>query len=143
MYKLLPSILAVALMTSAAAIAQTTPTTPPAISPDRSAPVESPRAMTPTTESQAASLSDAQAKAWEDKAVYSSDGKKVGEVAKIMRDNSGKITEMQADVGGFLGIGETRVRLMTNQFMLAGDRVNLLVSSEQVKGLPKVDSKLR
>lgn len=139
MHKLLPAILAISLTSSAAAIAQTTPTTPPTISPTRPS-IETPQAMSPTT-GPAVSLTDAQAKAWEDKSVYSSDGKKVGEVAKIMLDSSGKVTELQADIGGFLGIGESRVRVMTSQFMLAGDRVNLLVNAEQAKTLPKVTSK--
>ncbi len=51
--------------------------------------------------------------------VYSSDGTNLGEVAAFARDSSGNITEMHADVGGFLGMGETRVRLMPSDFRLA------------------------
>ena len=138
MSKLLPTIFAISLMTSAAAVAQPAPATSERTSP---APMETPRETTPMRQSQSASLSDSQAKAWEDKDVYSSDGKKVGDVAKILRDSSGMVTELQADIGGFLGIGETRVRLMPNQFTLAGDRVALSLNAEQVKTLPKVDTK--
>jgi hypothetical protein len=84
-------------------------------------------------------MTEAEAKQWVDKAVYSSDGSNVGSIAAIQRDASGKITEMHADIGGFLGIGATRVRLQPSQFKLSGDRVVLNVTSEQAKQLPKVD----
>lgn len=83
-------------------------------------------------------LTDQQAKAWVDKVVYSSDDKNVGEVAEIRRDSSGKITQLFADIGGFLGIGEHRVQLMPGQFKLGNDRVVLNLTADQVKALPKV-----
>lgn len=45
---------------------------------------------------------------------------------------------MQADIGGFLGMGETRVRLTPAQFKLQEDRVTLSVTAEQAKTLPTV-----
>ena len=84
------------------------------------------------------SLSDAEVKTWIDKAVYSSDDKKIGEVAAFARDGSGKVTEMHADIGGFLGIGETRVRLMPAQFKMGTDRVVLMVTADQAKTLPTI-----
>jgi hypothetical protein len=83
-------------------------------------------------------LTDLEAKSWIDKAVYSSDGKELGEVAAFARDSSGKVTEMHADVGGFLGLGETRVRVMPAQMKLMSDRVVLSVTSDQAKTLPKI-----
>ena len=151
MGKLLTTIFAASLMTSAAAVAQPAPNRdaqPPAPmdSPRSTAPdsgqstmPNSPRDTTPMRQPQSAALSDTQAKAWEDKDIYSADGKKVGDVARIIRDSSGMVTELQADVGGFLGIGETRVRLMPNQFSLSGDRVALSLNADQVKMLPKID----
>ena len=84
------------------------------------------------------SLTDAQVKAWIDKAVYSSDDKKIGEVAAFARDGSGHVTEMHADIGGFFGLGETRIRLMPAQFKMGTDRVVLSVTAEQAKVLPTV-----
>jgi hypothetical protein len=84
-------------------------------------------------------MTDAEAKTWIDKAVYSSDDKNVGDVAAIQRDPSGKVTSIQADVGGFLGLGSTRVKIMPSQFKLSGDRIVLDLTSDQVKQLPKVD----
>jgi hypothetical protein len=79
-----------------------------------------------------------QAKAWVDKQVYSSDDKKIGEVAAFARGNDNTVTEMHIDIGGFLGMGETRVRLMPAQFKLQGERAVLNVTAEQAKSLPTV-----
>jgi PRC-barrel domain len=83
-------------------------------------------------------LTEAQANAWIKKAVYSSDGKNVGEVTALKRDASGKVAELQAGIGGFIGIGETQVRVMPAQFKLDNDRVVLSLTAEQVKTLPKM-----
>jgi hypothetical protein len=47
---------------------------------------------------------------------------------------------MHADIGGFLGLGQTRVRVMPSQFKLIDDRAVLLITAEQAKTLPKVES---
>jgi len=83
-------------------------------------------------------LTEEQAKSWVDKQVYSSDDKKVGEIAAFARGTDNTVTEMHIDIGGFLGIGETRVKLMPGQFKLQGDRAVLNVTAEQAKDLPKV-----
>ena len=83
-------------------------------------------------------LTEADAKAWVDKVVYSSDNKNLGEVAAFARDATGKVTEMHADIGGFLGMGEARVRIKPDQFNLVGDRVVLTITSEQAKSLPRI-----
>lgn len=83
-------------------------------------------------------LTDAEAKQWLNKVIYSSDDKNIGEVAAFERTPDGKVEALHADIGGFLGIGESRVRIMPDQFSLQGDRVILKVSSEAAKTLPKV-----
>ena len=128
MQKLIPAIVAASLMGSVAAFAQTTPPTPPTS--------QEPSAVEKTSELIA--LTDAQAKGWIDKVVYGSDGKKVGEVAAFARDGSGKVTEMHADIGGFLGMGQTRVRVMPSQFKLIDDRAVLSITAEQTKTLPRI-----
>lgn len=82
-----------------------------------------------------------QAKTWIDKQVYSSDDKNVGEIAAFARGADSTVTEMHIDIGGFLGMGETRVRLMPAQFKLQGDRAVLNVTAEQAKSLPTVQNK--
>ncbi len=143
MLKFLPGIAAVSLIATSA-FAQTTttppaPVTPPTTIEKSPAPSTMPSApsstMAPSTTG-SLTLTDDQAKAWINKVVYSSDNKNLGEVAAFSRDASGKVSEMHADIGGFLGLGETRVRLMPNQFKLDTDRVVLNMTAEQVKTLP-------
>jgi hypothetical protein len=139
MSRLLSAVAIAALLAGSAAVAQTTSPGSSTTSPTPSAPAEKRAAPTGNATGAAADhiMTDAEAKAWVDKAVYSSDDKNVGEVAAVQRDASGKVTEMQADVGGFLGLGSTRVRIMPSQFKLSGDRVVLNLTAEQVKQLPK------
>lgn len=85
-------------------------------------------------------LSDDEAKAWINKVVYSSDDKNLGEIAALERDPQGQVKEIHADIGGFLGIGETRVRLTPSQFKFVGDRVVLNLTSEEAKALPKIEN---
>jgi hypothetical protein len=154
MNKIMAAAAALALGASTAAIAQTT-APQPAPSEQPPAAVETqPKGTSPTmrdlgthpaVDSQAGAtktlkLTPAQAKDWVGKSIYSSDGKSVGEVADFKLDTSGHVTEMHADIGGFLGIGETRVRVMPEQFKLGSDRIELSMAAEATKGLPKVES---
>ena len=79
-----------------------------------------------------------EAKAWMDKPVYSSDTTKLGEVAGFTRGTDNTVNEMQADIGGFLGMGETRIKLVPAQFTLQGDRVVLNVTAAQAKAMPSI-----
>lgn len=98
---------------------------------------ETPAATTGTTKM---TLTETQAKSWVDKPVYSSDNKQIGEVVAFKRGADNVVTEMHADIGGMLGMGESRVKLMPAQFKLQGDRVVLNLTQEQAKTLPKVES---
>ncbi|MEZ5816928.1 MAG: PRC-barrel domain-containing protein [Hyphomicrobiaceae bacterium] len=147
MSRLLPAVAIAVLLGGSAAVAQTTKpgdTTPSPSTPGTTAPPSAttpghmPSTATGATESTAQTMTEAEAKKWVDKTVYSSDNKNVGEVAVIKRDASGKVTELDADIGGFLGIGSKRVMLMPSQFKLSGDRVELSLTAEQVKALPQV-----
>ena len=83
-------------------------------------------------------LTEAQATSWLKKAVISSDGRNVGVVTAINRDSSGTVTELQAGIGAFLGIGETHVQVKPPHFTLQNDRVVLSLTAEQVKTLPRI-----
>jgi hypothetical protein len=134
--KLILPVIAMTALIATSAFAQTTaPMTPPATTTTPSTTMTPSTSMAPAA---ALTLTDAQAKEWVNKVVYSSDGKNVGEVAAFARDVSGKVNEMHADIGGFLGIGETRVRLTPAQFTLTQDRVTLMMTADQAKNLPKV-----
>ena len=155
MIKLLSSASIVALLAVSPVAAQTT-TTPPVETQDNSKSttpstpsVTQDKAATPSTQSgtqpaaqdqaAAVTMTDDQAKGWVDKAVYSSDGKEIGEVAEFKRGSDSKVSELHADLGGFLGMGETRVKLMPSEFKLQGDRVVLNITEEQAKALPKLE----
>ena len=91
----------------------------------------------PATTAQTA-ITEQEAKNWVDKPVYSSDGKKLGEVAAILRTADNKITELRADIGGFLGLGQHEVSVPAARFYLQNDRVVLDMTAAQAKELPKV-----
>jgi len=135
--KALPTLAAASslILASAAAVAQTTAPAPGAPADKQPA---APSAAAPSTAQPDYKMTDAEAGAWVNKTVYSSDNKSLGEVAAIQRDSSGKVTELHADIGGFLGIGETRVRVMPGQFKFNGDNIVLNMTAEQARQLPKM-----
>lgn len=136
---LYPAAAAALVLGAGVATAQTT--TPKSTTQAPAAGTAAPAAGTATkADAGKMTLTEAQAKTWIDKPVYSSDNKKIGEVASFKRGADNVVTEMQADVGGMLGMGETRVKLMPDQFKLQGDRVVLSVTQEQAKTLPKAES---
>ena len=159
MIKLLSSASVIALLAMSPAVAQTT-TTPPAATQEKSesttpsmtqdkSTTPGTQSATPSTQSgtqpaaqdaaSAVTLTEQQAKEWVDKAVFSSDGKEIGEVYEFKRAADNKVTELHADIGGFLGMGETRVKLSPSEFKLQGDRVVLNITEEQAKALPKIE----
>jgi hypothetical protein len=83
-------------------------------------------------------LSEQDAKNWIGKPVYSKDQKKIGEVDSFRRGPGGEILGLNAGIGGFLGLGETRVMASPSQFKLQSDRVILDVLADEAKNLPKV-----
>jgi hypothetical protein len=91
-----------------------------------------------TVTSSSIKLTDADAKLWIGKPVYSSDQKNIGEVEAFLRSADGTVTEMHAGIGGFLGLGETHVVILPSQFTLNGDRISINVASADAKALPKV-----
>ena len=148
MIKLLSSASIVALLAISPAVAQTTTTTPPAATQDNSKSttpsVTQEKSAVPSTQPAvqdmaAVTMTEDQAKGWVDKVVYSSDNKNIGEVVEFKRGSDNKVTELHADLGGFLGMGETRVKLMPSEFKLEGERVVLNITEEQAKALPKLE----
>ena len=119
----------------------TTPATP-AVKPESAKPGTAMKAPAGamTTHEAKITLSDAQAKSWIDKPVYSSDGKEIGEVVAFKRGADNTVQELHADIGGLLGLGETRVKVTPAQFKLQTDRIVLNMTEAQAKNLPKVKS---
>jgi hypothetical protein len=74
--------------------------------------------------------------AWVGRAVYSIDGKRLGEVAAVADDS------MYVDMGGFLGIGESRVLLHQSQIGSAtSERIVVKMTEADAKSLPSTDSR--
>ncbi|MBN9261334.1 MAG: PRC-barrel domain-containing protein [Hyphomicrobium sp.] len=132
---IVPTAAALAIAASTSAFAQTTtPSTEPA------PPAVTAPSVQPAPAQSAPMLTEAQAKALISATVVSSDNKNVGDVAAIQRDSDGKVTELQADIGGFLGIGKTRVRVMPSQFTVTADnKILLTLTADQAKELPKIE----
>lgn len=101
-------------------------------------PMKTPSTTMTAPSSASIMLTDQEVADWLKKPVYSSDGTKVGEVVAFQRGTDNKVTEMHAGIGGFLGIGETIVKVTPAQFKLEGDRVVLMQTAAQAKLLPKV-----
>ena len=127
-------ILAPAL--SFGAMAQEEPANPPMPQAERQA---APPAAATEQAARDIVLTEEQVKTWVGKPLYSNDGKNLGEVVAFARGGDNIVTEMHADIGGFLGLGETRVKLTPAQFELKGDRVIIDMNSAQAKDLPKVE----
>ena len=82
------------------------------------------------------------AKNWIGRAVYSSDGKKLGEIANLKRNPDNKVTELYADLGGFLGIGVTHALISSDQIQeVTADSVLLKLTEAEAKNLPAADEK--
>jgi hypothetical protein len=110
----------------------------PAIAQTTTVPPSTPPAAAASPAAAAVMLTADQAKMWIGKPVYSSDNTKIGEVAAFARGTDNTVNEMHADIGGFLGMGETRIRVMPAQFKLQDDRVVLNQTAAQAKVLPTV-----
>ncbi len=74
--------------------------------------------------------------AWVGRTVYSSDGMNLGEIGAVTGD------QIYADLGGFLGIGETRVLLTPDEIAAVSiDRIDLKLTKAEADKLPSVDEK--
>ncbi|WP_417694090.1 PRC-barrel domain-containing protein [Roseibium sp.] len=63
------------------------------------------------------------------------DGESVGEVASVNRDASGNLISIEAEVGGFLGIGADTVTIPADRFTISGEELKLNMSEAEVKVL--------
>jgi hypothetical protein len=69
--------------------------------------------------------------------VFSSDGKNLGQIVQVERGPGGKIQSVQIQIGRLLGLGEKTITLEANKLEQLGDRIRLLMSSDQVRSLPE------
>ncbi len=77
-------------------------------------------------------------KQWVGLSVESLDGQTVGKVANVLPATGSVLEEVHADIGGFFGIGETRVKLMPAQLTKQDDKVVVSLTKEEILKLPKI-----
>ena len=77
---------------------------------------------------------------WLGRAVHSSDGKYLGDVAALNEDDQ---HEFYVDLGGFLALGETRIiRISSDQLLeVDDDRIVLRLTEPEARSLPTPDSR--
>ena len=145
---LVPGLMAVALTgVSTIALAQSTTTTPPA---ENTPPVteqapamksEKPLDQTMQGDRNAATnkvLTEAAAKEWLGKQIYSSDNSDIGEISGFHLSADGNVDYFKADIGGFLGIGETQVQVTPAEFEMRDQKLYLSMTKEDALKLPRV-----
>ncbi len=85
-------------------------------------------------------VTEEEAKQWIGRPVYSSDNKRLGDIAALQRGPDNAVSELRADIGGFLGFGETRVRITSDQIKeVKDDSLVLNLTEAEAKALPAVD----
>lgn len=74
--------------------------------------------------------------------IYGSDGKKIGDVDKVLGDSSNSIRAVTADVGGFLGIGSREVVIPVEKLQKGTEKNRLQVSltKDEIQKLDKWDN---
>jgi len=82
-------------------------------------------------------ITTAQAQDWVGKRVYSSADQDIGEISAFKAGSSDNVDHFVADIGGFLGIGETSVQVKPDQLEMRGDRLYLNMTKQEAMKLPK------
>jgi sporulation protein YlmC with PRC-barrel domain len=73
--------------------------------------------------------------------IYGTDGKKIGDVDKVLADSSNQIKAVTVDVGGFLGIGAKEVVIPISQLQKGQkDRLQTSMTKDEIQNLQKYDS---
>jgi sporulation protein YlmC with PRC-barrel domain len=72
--------------------------------------------------------------------VMTADGQRVGEVTAVKAAADGKIESIQVKTGGMLGFGGRTVNIPPTKFTVAGQNVQLSMTSAEVSKLPAVES---
>jgi sporulation protein YlmC with PRC-barrel domain len=67
--------------------------------------------------------------------IYSSDKQKVGKVTSVDVGAGGKVTDIKAEINGFLGMSSGTVGMSADEFKQEGDRIVISKTADQVRGL--------
>ena len=71
----------------------------------------------------------------DDMDIVGANGDEIGEVDDVLMNASGEIVAVSAEVGGFLGLGDTEVVFPLDQLTLQGDEFVTSLTKEQVEAL--------
>jgi PRC-barrel domain len=72
--------------------------------------------------------------------VLTADGQKVGEVTAVKAAPDGKVESIQVKTGGMLGFGGRTINIPPAKFTVAGQNVQLSMTSAEVQKLPAVEA---
>jgi sporulation protein YlmC with PRC-barrel domain len=87
------------------------------------------------------SVTSEDADAWLGRPVYSTDGLHLGEIASLQHDPDGTVQQLKADIGGFLGFGETRILITPDQIKeVKDDSLVLTLTQAEAQELPAIDT---
>ena len=75
----------------------------------------------------------------EDLAIVGPAGEEIGEVEEALMTPDGTIDAVAAEVGGFLGIGESEVVIPLDRLRLDGGRLVTAMTREELERLPEWD----
>ena len=74
--------------------------------------------------------------------IIGADGKKIGEIDRVLADSSSRPRAVTVDAGGFLGVGGHEVIVSFDQLQKSTDKdFKVSLNKEQVKNLEKFDAK--
>ncbi|MBC8050265.1 MAG: hypothetical protein H7X92_08990 [Chitinophagales bacterium] len=93
----------------------------------------------PTPAQEPARIQTQDFKSWIGMKIETIDGVNVGEVAGVIPATGSVLQEVHADIGGFLGFGETRVKMMPAQLTRQGDKFIVSLTKDEVSKLPKIE----
>lgn len=68
-------------------------------------------------------------------AIYSADGVKLGEITGVRMGLNGQMQMIRAEMGSQLGLGTTTVLITPDELEWKGDRLQLLMNTEQVRNV--------
>jgi sporulation protein YlmC with PRC-barrel domain len=141
---------AIILTTGTFAIAQeTTPRATERMTPPAAAPSDQTAALEPGTlheiksDTATAQALNINAKDLAGMDIYGTDGKKIGDVDKVLGDNSNMIKAVTVDVGGFLGVGAREVVLPIDRLQKGTekDRLQVSMSKSDIEKLKQWEKK--
>jgi hypothetical protein len=71
--------------------------------------------------------------------LYGADDSRIGSIERVLIDDSGKAVAITAEVGSFLGLGQTEIVVLLDQVELKNQRdLSIAMSRQQIEDLPKV-----